>query len=94
MTEKINEEKPIIMQVEFALDELEQYSHFNEDMKRALCLVIANKNPVLKDYVIERKVIPSPEKIKELQPDFYNQVSILAKYDGASVTLEVVVKES
>lgn len=94
MTEETNEEKPIIMQVEFALDELKQFPWFDEDMQHALCLVIADKNPVLKDYVVEHRVIPSLEKIKELQLDFYNQVSILAKYDGTSVTLEVVVKES
>lgn len=94
MTEETNEEKPVIMQVEFALDELEQCPWFDDDMQHALCLVIADKNPVLKDYVIERRVVPSLEKIKELQPDFYNQVSILAKYDGTSVTLEAVVKGS
>ena len=77
------------IQVEFTLDELSKKDWFGDNIEESICILLSNNDPVLTEYIKEKRVIPNLEQIKQLCPEFYDSAIILGTYDGTRVTFEL-----
>lgn len=76
------EERPFL-KVEVSLDDIASQDWFTEAVEDGISILLCSNEPTLKEYVLERRVLPNFTMIRTLVPEYYDQMRLIMKFNGS-----------
>lgn len=82
------EERPFL-KVEVSLDDIASQDWFTEAVENGISMLLCSNEPTLREYVLERRVLPNFTKIRTLVPEYYEQMKLIMKYNGSDLGFDL-----
>lgn len=83
------EEKRPFLKVEISLDDIASQDWFTEVVENGISMLLCSNEPALREYVLERRVLPNFTKIRTLVPEYYDQMKLIMKFNGSDLGFEL-----
>ena len=83
------EEKRPFLKVEVSLDDIASQDWFTEVVENGISMLLCSNEPALREYVLERRVLPNFTKIRTLVPAYYDQMRLIMKFNGSDLGFEL-----